>query len=70
MSISSCPFVLSYFIVYYGNSNIVTFKYYDGKLSADLGAREIRTNRFLSCNPLAGKPLLAVFHARENYVPE
>jgi len=30
--------------------------FYNGKLSADLGARKICTNQFLICNPLAGKP--------------
>ena len=30
--------------------------FYDGKLSANLGAREICTNQFLSCNFLTGKP--------------
>jgi len=33
----------------------------DGKLFADLGAREIRKNRFLSCNPLAEKAFSALF---------
>ena len=35
--------------------------FYDKKLSIDLGAGEIRTNRFLSCNLLIGKLSFAFF---------